>query len=134
MTSKISTFKALAFLLLFSGALLTSCGDAQQPEDNDQTENNSGTTTEETAAPDAGNDGKGVGPITSVEICAGIDKNMADKGKAVFESKCTACHNTDATKKVGPGLAGVTERRKPEWIMNMVLNPEKMVQEDPTAK
>jgi len=35
---------------------------------------------------------------------------------------------------VGPALAGVTERRKPEWIMNMIMNPEQMVKEDPVAK
>ena len=35
---------------------------------------------------------------------------------------------------VGPGLAGVTERRTPEWIMNMILNPEEMVEKNPIAK
>ena len=35
---------------------------------------------------------------------------------------------------VGPGLAVVTERRTPEWIMNMILNPEVMVAENPLAK
>lgn len=34
---------------------------------------------------------------------------------------------------LGPALAGVTERRSPKWIMNIILNPE-MVKEDPTAK
>ena len=28
----------------------------------------------------------------------------------------------------------VTTRRSPEWIMNMILNPEQMVKEDPIAK
>ena len=31
-------------------------------------------------------------------------------------------------------LAGVTQRRSPEWIMNMILNPEEMVANDPIAK
>ena len=35
---------------------------------------------------------------------------------------------------VGPALAGVTERRTPEWIMNMIMNPEEMVEKDPAAK
>jgi hypothetical protein len=34
---------------------------------------------------------------------------------------------------VGPPLAGVTERRSPEWIMNMILNPVEMTQKDPAA-
>lgn len=37
-------------------------------------------------------------------------------------------------KFIGPALAGVTERRSPEWIMNMILNPEEMIQKDPIAK
>jgi hypothetical protein len=31
-------------------------------------------------------------------------------------------------------LGGVTKRRAPEWIMNMVLNPTGMTAQDPTAK
>lgn len=75
---------------------------------------------------------KGVGPITSVEI-GPIDQELVQKGKAVFESKCAACHKLDS-KYVGPALGGVTTRRTPEWIMNMILNPEEMTQKDPLAK
>lgn len=74
----------------------------------------------------------GVGPITSVEL-GEIDQAMADKGKAIFEAKCTACHKTDS-KFIGPALQDVVNRRSPEWIMNMILNPDEMVKEDPTAK
>ncbi|MNZ88187.1 Cytochrome c2 iso-2 [compost metagenome] len=59
---------------------------------------------------------------------------MATKGKSVFEAKCSACHKTDDQKIVGPGLKGVTERRTPEWIMNMITNPEEMTKKDPVAK
>ncbi|EKD41544.1 MAG: cytochrome c [uncultured bacterium] len=34
---------------------------------------------------------------------------------------------------VGPNLVGVTTRRKPEWVMNMILNPVEMTQKDPVA-
>jgi hypothetical protein len=37
-------------------------------------------------------------------------------------------------KVVGPALGGVTKRRTPEWIMNMILNPEEMTKQDPTAQ
>ncbi|MBG7629948.1 MAG: cytochrome c [Bacteroidetes bacterium] len=75
---------------------------------------------------------KGIGPITNVTLGA-IDESMAAEGKEVFKTKCSACHKM--TKRfVGPGLAGVTERRTPEWIMNMILNPEGMVAENPIAK
>lgn len=76
---------------------------------------------------------KGVGPITNVELGAEIDQAMADAGKAVYEAKCTACHKPEK-KFIGPAPKGIYERRTPEWIMNMILNPEKMVAEDPIAK
>lgn len=75
---------------------------------------------------------KGVGPVTSVTL-GEIDQKMADEGKAVFLAKCSACHKI-SKRVVGPALVGVTTRRSPEWIMNMILNPEKMVKENPTAK
>ncbi|MFD0760510.1 c-type cytochrome [Lutibacter aestuarii] len=75
---------------------------------------------------------KGIGPITSVTLTE-IDQAMADKGKAVFSAKCSACHKM-SKRFVGPALAGITERRTPEWIMNMILNPEEMVEKNPIAK
>ena len=47
--------------------------------------------------------------------------------------KCTACHKRDE-KYVGPALAGVTERRSAAYIMNMILNPQEMVERHPIAK
>jgi mono/diheme cytochrome c family protein len=74
----------------------------------------------------------GIGPVKSVTLGA-IDKNLVDKGKGIFDMKCVACHKFDS-KLVGPPLKDITKRRKPEWIMNMILNPEQMTKEDPTAK
>ncbi len=75
---------------------------------------------------------KGVGPITSITL-GEIDQKMAEEGKAVFLANCSACHKI-SKRVVGPALMGVTERRTPEWIMNMILNPERMVAENPIAK
>lgn len=79
-------------------------------------------------------DGLGFGPVKSVTIPAEIDEQLAAEGLKHFEAKCTACHKFAPDKYVGPGLAGVTKRRKPEWIMNMILNPQEMTQRDPVAK
>ncbi|MGZ5243353.1 MAG: c-type cytochrome [Bacteroidia bacterium] len=119
----------IAFQSFFIACESEQADDADDTDNTEQTE--TGTNADANVDP---NDGKGVGPIKSVDVGAGINASMAEKGKVLFEAKCTACHNNDSTKKVGPGLAAVTERRKPEWIMNMILNPEKMVQEDPIAK
>jgi mono/diheme cytochrome c family protein len=75
---------------------------------------------------------KGIGPITSMTL-GEIDADMAAEGKDIFTLKCSACHKI--TKRfVGPPLEGVTTRRTPEWIMNMILNPEEMVAKNALAK
>ncbi|WP_333780701.1 hypothetical protein [Tenacibaculum retecalamus] len=35
---------------------------------------------------------------------------------------------------MGPNPTGVLKRRSPEWVMNMIMNPEEMVKKDPIAK
>tara|TARA_R100001369_G_scaffold91615_1_gene133437 strand:- start:983 stop:1486 length:504 start_codon:yes stop_codon:yes gene_type:complete len=78
-------------------------------------------------------DNKGVGPIKNIELDANVDQGMAKAGGELFKNKCTACHKADR-KFIGPAPTGILERRSPEWIMNMILNPEVMVKEDPVAK
>jgi len=84
------------------------------------------------ASPASGSD-LGIGPIKSVTVAAEIDAAMAAKGKTAFEAKCSACHKF-GERYVGPDLKTVTTRRKPEWIMNMILNPTEMTQKDEIAK
>ncbi|MBD0850161.1 c-type cytochrome [Maribacter arenosus] len=76
---------------------------------------------------------KGVGPIKSLTLDEAIDDAMAAKGKEVYDQMCLACHRI-GKKFIGPAPNGVLERRTPEWVMNMILNPEQMVKEDPLAK
>ena len=75
---------------------------------------------------------KGIGPVQSVSL-GPLDATMAAKGKEIFTSKCASCHKFDV-KYVGPPLQNITKRRAPEWIMNQMLNPEKMIKEDPLSK
>ena len=75
----------------------------------------------------------GIGPVKKVELSQTIDPALSEKGKGIFDVKCVACHKLD-DKLVGPPLHGVTKRRKPEWIMNMILNPEQMTKENLEAK
>jgi len=76
---------------------------------------------------------KGVGPITSITLNGTIDESMATTGKEVYDQMCLACHRI-GKKFIGPAPNGIFERRTPEWIMNMILNPEGMVKDDPLAK
>ena len=124
--------KAKLFFVATATALFTACGGGEGTETNDPVsvanpETPAAETT--TGAPSI----KGVGPITSITRPETIDETMAKTGEELFTLKCTACHKIDA-RYVGPALQGVTQRRTPEWIMNMIMNPEKMVAEDPDAK
>lgn len=78
---------------------------------------------------------KGIGPVKTVNppLAATPDQALAEKGKELFKINCTACHKP--TKKfIGPAPKGILERRAPEWVLNMILNPEGMIAEDPIAK
>ncbi len=74
---------------------------------------------------------KGLGPVKTLKLTT-LAPALAKKGQAVYQAKCTACHKMDE-RFVGPPLKGVTLRRQPEWIMNMILNPSEMIQKDPVA-
>ncbi|MEQ8242742.1 cytochrome c [Fulvivirga sp.] len=75
---------------------------------------------------------RGIGPVSSITL-AEVDQEMVAGGKIIFEEKCTACHKPNK-KFIGPAPKGILERRTPEWIMNMILNPEEMTTKDAIAK
>lgn len=76
----------------------------------------------------------GIGPVTEVvALPATVDHELAERGEDVFEVKCAACHQMEQ-RFVGPALGDVTSRRSPAYIMNMILNPQQMVEEHPVAK
>jgi len=112
------------FAVLTSVLLLAACGGG-----GDSAETASKPAASAPAKP--ADDGKGVGPVAHVDV-ASLDMSRAAEGAELFTVKCTACHKREE-RYIGPALAGVTQRRKPEWILNMILNPEVMVKEDPTA-
>ena len=78
-------------------------------------------------------DNKGVGKIKKLELNPTIDLAMAERGAALFKTNCTACHKTNK-RFIGPNPTGILERRSPEWVMNMILDPKLMTEEDQCAK
>jgi len=91
------------------------------------------------SAPAAGSDlsafevEHGIGPVKEALVLGAVDPALVAQGKTVFEGKCTACHKM-AEKYVGPALGEVTTRRSPTFIMNMILNPQEMVERHPVGK
>ena len=75
---------------------------------------------------------KGVGPITNVKLEDKVSITMANSGEKLFNQLCTSCHMVNEDY-VGPAMSGILDRRSPEWIMNMILNPIQMLEEDPIA-
>ena len=106
-----------------------SCGGNSQSASTDSTANSA---TAGTAA--ASSDPKGTGKFTDVKLTHPLDKSMITKGSAVYDVKCGSCHKLTAEKLVGPGWKGVTDRRKPEWIMNFITNTDEMIDKDADAQ
>ncbi|MDX1671095.1 MAG: cytochrome c, partial [Balneolaceae bacterium] len=75
----------------------------------------------------------GIGPVDEKMELSSIDPSMAKKGEKLFETKCSACHKM-GERYVGPAQGDLLERRTPEFIMNMILNPDEMVKKHPEAK
>jgi len=125
--------KSLTFLfsLLLLGFVL-SCGGGEQPPADEGEPPQSMIEEEET--PESIAEGKGIGAVENVEITDTIDMQMVEMGRSIYEMKCAACHKLTDQRVVGPGWAGITNKRKPEWIMNMITNVEVMLAEDPEAQ
>lgn len=134
--------KIKSIAILFSVVLMACGGKEEKKKEGFSVERAKTTTEKPVEAPaDTGTpasqrvalDNKGVGPIESVTLDAEIDQALAAQGKEVYDQLCMACHRPDK-KFIGPAPKGILERRSPEWVMNMILNPEVMVKEDPLAK
>lgn len=76
---------------------------------------------------------KGFGPIKVIHLDTKINQKIADHGKNTFKKLCAACHKTDK-KFIGPAPKNILDRRSPEWVMNIMLNPIEMIKKDPLAK
>lgn len=75
---------------------------------------------------------KGIGPVKQLTL-GELDPAMATEGEEIYKKMCSACHKP-TEKFIGPAPKGILERRSPEWVMNMILNPEEMIKNDPIAK
>jgi hypothetical protein len=109
-------------------AFIASCGGNSSSSD----------TSENSTTPSLTADGnptydpnRGEGKFTHVEVGESLDPVMAEQGDQVFQVKCSSCHKLTDERLVGPGWAGVTERRTPEWLMNFITNTDVMIDKDP---
>jgi protein SCO1/2 len=55
-------------------------------------------------------------------------------GQRLFVSKCSACHTVGKGDKLGPDLAGVTDRRERAWLVRYIQEPDEVLASgDPIA-
>jgi mono/diheme cytochrome c family protein len=69
-----------------------------------------------------------------IQLTNPLNAQWVTEGKSIYDLKCQSCHKLSGEKVVGPGWAGVTKRRKPEWIINMITNVDMMLEKDPEAQ
>lgn len=120
--------KLLIMLALFIPVFWFACGSEETPKESESE------VPAKKETPSSIAEGKGVGEITNVDLGDGINQDMVVRGKPIYDMKCSACHKLDGKRVVGPGFEGVTNRRRPEWVMNMITNVSVMLDEDPTAQ
>ncbi len=76
-------------------------------------------------------DPRGIGPIKQIEL-ATINDSLMQVGQQLFKDECSQCHTMEF-KNTGPDISDILANKKPEWIMNFLLNKEEMLQKDSLA-
>ena len=121
-----SSIRSRPLLFLIATLVLTACGDGEE----------NATSTPEGAADASGLTAveleQGIGPIRDLEL-GPVDPDLAARGEAHFTTKCSACHKLDE-RYVAPALGEVLSRRRPEFVMNMILNATEMVERHPATR
>lgn len=112
-------------ILLAGAVFFTSCGGEGN---NTEDEANAAQLTENNEA-----HGNEVKP-GDVEITTPLNQQWVAHGKEIYDLKCQSCHKLTDERVVGPGWKGVTEKREPHWIMNMITNVDMMLETDPEAQ
>ncbi len=127
----------LNFSLLIIGTILVlaACGggDSKNPNSGSSSDQAPKSMIDDKPAYDP-NRGEGKFSSENLTLTDQIDVTMADEGFKIQGVKCSACHKLTDEKLVGPGWKGVTIRRKPEWIMNFITNPDAMIDKDPAVQ
>ena len=118
--------KSTAFLLIATSLLFAACGEGVQKEPKPVDVQDLTNSQNEMHGPAV--------KESDITITNPLKVDWITSGKATYELKCQSCHRLTAEKLVGPGWLGVTKRRDPVWILNMVTNTEMMLSSDAEAQ
>lgn len=115
----------IAFLFMLGFGWGCSSGDSDSSEQPMQQAANNGLSQWELE--------NGIGPVKNTMTLNAVDSELAASGEKIFDMKCMACHKM-AERYIGPALGDVMQRRTPEFVMNMMLNPDEMVKKHPEVQ
>jgi mono/diheme cytochrome c family protein len=48
-------------------------------------------------------------------------------GEKLYTENCKVCHNLNNITLIGPGLAGINQRRSQEWLIPWIKNSQKVI-------
>ena len=125
------------FIIIFSYITVSCGGETKEKKSNyikinSYESNESSTSTSNLSSIKIDLNNKGIGPIKDLDLATEIDQSLVTDGNNLYKKMCITCHRAQK-KFTGPPLSGILERRSPEWVMNMILNPNVMTEKDPIA-
>lgn len=103
---------------------LWSCGGAEKRADTPETDESALLKQEEVHGAE----------VKEIQLSTPLDQAMVKEGQAIYDLKCAACHRLTGDRLVGPSWEGVTKRRQPVWIINMITNVDMMLEKDEEAQ
>lgn len=125
---------AFGFLFAIIATLTSFCGDSKKTEAGGESTAEAPQSMVDDPPTYDPNRGEGKFSAENVKLDETLDATLATRGENISGVKCSSCHKFTEEKLVGPGWKGVTERRKPEWIMNFISNPDPMIDKDPEVQ
>ncbi|HEY1055435.1 c-type cytochrome [Emticicia sp. TH156] len=112
------------FTTVLTAFMIWGCGGAQQRAETPETNDSVLLKQEEVHGAE----------VKEIALSNPLDQTMIDEGQKIYDMKCSSCHKLTEERLVGPGWAGVTKRRQPVWIINMITNVDMMLAQDAEAQ
>jgi mono/diheme cytochrome c family protein len=94
-------------------------------------ENKETTSTENAASGEATADNTVTEPATGDNASGGAATTASadlETGKRLYSTNCAVCHKLSNEVLIGPGLAGINQKHKQEWLVSWIKNSQKVIE------
>lgn len=65
--------------------------------------------------------------ISLFSFSATAEPDIAE-GQEIWSGECQACHTIGEGDRVGPDMAGITDRREEDWLISFIKNSREMIE------